>query len=160
MTLKLRIFFFRRLKSLFNNKFESDMRVLKLTEDAKSPSRITRFLWTVAGTFFLVLGIIGIVLPLLPTTPFLLLAAACYLRGSERMHNLLINHKWFGEYIKNYQKGRGIPLGVKITSIAFLWITISISAFFFITWSWLRIILFVIALMVSLHILSIKTLKK
>jgi uncharacterized membrane protein YbaN (DUF454 family) len=117
-------------------------------------------LWTTCGTIFLGLGIIGIILPLLPTTPFLLLAAACYLRGSERMHNWLINHKWFGDYIRNYQEGKGIPIRVKITAIVFLWVTISISVFLFITWIWLGIILFVIAFLVSLYILSMKTLKK
>ncbi len=131
-----------------------------MTKAKISSNRITRLLWTIAGTLFLGLGIIGIVLPILPTTPFLLLAAACYLRGSERMHNWLINHRWFGEFIKNYQEGRGIPIKAKITAIAFLWVTISISAFFFITWTWLRIILFVIAALVSLHILSMKTLRK
>lgn len=126
----------------------------------RSSNRIVRYLWTIAGTIFLGVGIIGIVLPLLPFTPFFLLAAACYLRGSERMYNWLINHKWFGEYIKNYQEGKGISIRVKITAIAFLWITISISAFFFITVIWIRIILFIIAFLVSLHILSLKTLQK
>lgn len=126
----------------------------------RSSNRIVRYLWTIAGTIFLGVGIIGIVLPLLPFTPFFLLAAACYLRGSERMYNWLINHKWFGEYIKNYQEGKGISIRVKLTAIAFLWITISISAFFFITVIWIRIILFIIAFLVSLHILSLKTLQK
>ena len=67
-----------------------------------------------SGTFFLVLGIIGIFIPLLPTTPFLLLAAACYIRGSKKFYYWLIKNKWFGKYIKNYQEGRGVPLKVKI----------------------------------------------
>ncbi|UCG70812.1 MAG: YbaN family protein [Thermoplasmata archaeon] len=119
-----------------------------------------RALWTAAGTFFLALGIIGIVIPLLPTTPFLLLAAACYLRGSERMHKWLLNHRWFGEYIRNYQEGRGIPLKAKITAISFLWIAICFSAFFFVDNIWIRIILIAIAVGVSIHIISLKTLRK
>ena len=68
------------------------------------------------GTFFVGLGIIGIFLPLLPTTPFLLLAAACYARSSKRFYNWLLNNKWFGNYIKNYRERKGIPLQIKIIS--------------------------------------------
>ena len=74
------------------------------------------------GTFFLIIGIIGIFIPILPTTPFLLLAVACYSKGSKKFYNWLINNKWFGEYIQNYRERRGIPLSVKIISIIVLWI--------------------------------------
>lgn len=123
-----------------------------------SSNRVIRALWTVAGTLFLGLGIIGIILPLLPTTPFLLLAAYCYIRGSERVHTWLLGNKWFGEYIKNYQEKRGIPLRIKIWTISFLWITIAISAFFFIEITWIRIILVIIAAAVTYHIVTFKTL--
>ena len=123
-----------------------------------SPNRVIRALWTAAGTIFLGLGIIGIILPLLPTTPFLLLAAYCYLRGSERMHRWLLGNKWFGEYIKNYQEKRGIPLKVKVWAISFLWITIAISVFFFIEIICIRIILVIIAAAVTYHIVTFKTL--
>lgn len=113
-----------------------------------------------SGTFFLVLGIIGIFLPLLPTTPFLLLAAACYARGSKKFYNWLINNKFLGEYIKNYQEGRGIPLTVKIISITFLWITITFSIIIIVSNYLIQIILIIIAISVTLHILTIKTLKK
>lgn len=114
----------------------------------------------VSGTFFLVLGIIGIFIPLLPTTPFLLLAAACYARGSKKFYNWLINNKWLGEYIKNYQEGRGIPLTVKILSITLLWITITFSTIIIVSNFLLRIILIIIAIGVTTHILTIKTLEK
>ncbi|UCE75537.1 MAG: YbaN family protein [Methanomassiliicoccales archaeon] len=130
-----------------------------MSSKKKSPSKLTRALWTAAGTVFLCLGIIGIVLPLLPTTPFLLLAAACYLRGSKKMHDWLLNQKWFGKYIRNYQEGRGIPLKVKILAISFLWITITFSALFVIDFLWGKILLFIIAVAVSIHIIRIKTLK-
>lgn len=124
-----------------------------------SPNRFVRALWIMAGTVSLALGIIGIILPLLPTTPFLLLAAYCYVRGSERMHTWLLNNKWFGEYIRNYQEKRGIPLKIKIWTIGFLWITITISIVFFIEILWIRIILLVIASAVTYHIATFKTLK-
>ncbi len=110
-----------------------------------------------SGTFFLILGIIGIFIPILPTTPFLLLAAACYAKGSKKFYNWLINNKWFGEYIKNYREQRGIPLYVKIISITFLWITIAFSTFIIVSNLLIQIILIIIAVGVTIHILTIKT---
>lgn len=112
-----------------------------------------------SGTFFLIIGIIGIIIPILPTTPFLLLAAACYAKGSKKFYNWLINNKWFGEYIKNYRERRGIPLSVKIISITILWITIAFSIFIFVSNLLIQIILIVIALGVTIHLLTIKTKK-
>ena len=112
----------------------------------------------VAGTFFLVLGIIGIFLPLLPTTPFILLAAACYARGSNKFYVWLITNKWLGRYIKNYLERRGIPLSVKILSATLLWVTILFSTIVIVSNILIRIILIVIAIVVTIHIISIKTL--
>ena len=109
------------------------------------------------GTFFLIIGIIGIFIPILPTTPFLLLAAACYAKGSKKFYNWLINNEWFGEYIKNYRERRGIPLSVKIISIIILWITITFSTFIIISNLLIQIILIIIAVGVTIHILTIKT---
>lgn len=126
----------------------------------RTSSRLRRALWTVAGSFFLILGIIGIFLPILPTTPFLLLAAFCYFRGSERMYKWLLSNRWFGEYIKNYREGRGVPLKVKVLAISFLWAAIGFSAFFVVDNFWIRIILLIIAIGVSIHIITLKTLRK
>ena len=123
-------------------------------------NKIIRLLLIIAGTICIALGIIGIVLPILPTTPFLLLAAACYARSSKRFYHWLIGNKWFGSYIKNYREGNGIPLKGKIMAISILWITILFSAFFFIKNFYINLLLFVIAALVSLHIVRIKTLKK
>jgi uncharacterized membrane protein YbaN (DUF454 family) len=125
----------------------------------KQQHRIIRALLLAAGTISLALGAIGVVVPLLPTTPFLLLAAACYLRSSDRMHSWLINNKWFGSYIKNYQEGKGIPLKTKILAVSFLWITIVISAFFVMKILWVQIILLAIATGVSVHIIRLPTFK-
>jgi uncharacterized membrane protein YbaN (DUF454 family) len=76
------------------------------------------------------LGAIGIVFPILPTTPFLLAAAACFCKSSKRMYSWLMNNKWFGEYIKNYKEGRGLPLKTKITALVVLWVTIGFSTGF------------------------------
>ncbi len=123
-------------------------------------SRLKRALWTSLGTFFLCLGVVGIVIPILPTTPFLLLAAFCYFRGSERMYKWLLSNKWFGEYIKNYREGKGVPLKVKVLAISFLWVAISFSAIFVVDNIWIRIILLIIAIGVSIHIVTLKTLRK
>jgi uncharacterized membrane protein YbaN (DUF454 family) len=113
-----------------------------------------------SGTIFLIIGIIGIFIPLLPTTPFLLLAAACYIRGSKKFYNKLIKNKWLGEYIKNYQEGRGVPLSMKILTITLLWITIIFSTLIIVTNLYIQILLIIIAIGVTIHILTIKTLKK
>lgn len=118
-------------------------------------NRVIRGLWIAGGSFFLILGFIGIFLPLLPTIPFLVLAAACYFRGSERMHKWLISSKWLGSYIKNYQEGKGIPPKAKILSISLLWITIGYSAVFLIHILIVRLIFILIAIGVTTHILSI-----
>ena len=126
----------------------------------KKQNKIIKWILISAGTIFLGLGIIGIFLPILPTTPFLLLAAACYARSSEKFYNWLIKNRVFGSYIKNYRAGKGIPIKVKILAISFLWITILVSAFFFINIFWIRILLILIAVGVTIHILTIRTYKK
>jgi uncharacterized membrane protein YbaN (DUF454 family) len=80
-----------------------------------------KLLYNVAGTLAVVLGILGIFLPLLPTTPFLLLASWCFARGSTRLHNWLLSHRVFGAYLRNFEAGRGIPLRAKIVATVLLW---------------------------------------
>jgi uncharacterized membrane protein YbaN (DUF454 family) len=114
----------------------------------------------IAGTVSLVFAVVGLVLPLIPTTPFLLLTAACYCRSSERLYNWLINNKWFGEYIRNYREGKGIPLKTKIFALTFLWVTISISALFLVPILIVQVVLLVVAIAVSIHILRLPTYRK
>ncbi len=126
----------------------------------KIPDRSVKWVLTIAGTFFVGIGIIGIFLPLLPTTPFLLLAAACFARSSKKFYNWLLNNKRFGKYIKNYREGKGIPLKVKVSSISLLWLTIIFSAVFIVSILFIRIILILVAVGVTMHILPIRTLKQ
>ncbi len=114
----------------------------------------------ITGTFFVGLGVLGIFLPLLPTTPFLLLAAACYARSSKRFYNWLLNNRWFGSYIKDYKEGKGVPSKVKAISISLLWATIIFSTVFITHNIFCKIILLVIAIGVTIHILSVLTLKQ
>lgn len=108
------------------------------------------------GIISLSLGIIGIFLPVLPTTPFLLLSAWLFSKSSARWHNWLLQHKRLGTYIRQFQEDKSIPLRIKIISISMLWATISFSAIIAIDPLWLKILLFAIAVGVSIHILSFK----
>jgi hypothetical protein len=96
----------------------------------------------------------------LPTTPFLLLAAACYARSSKRFYNWLLNNKWLGNYIKNYRERKAVLLKIKVISIFFLWVAIGYSVIFVVYILLGKIILILIATGVTIHILSIKTLKQ
>ena len=110
------------------------------------------------GTFFLLLGIIGIILPVLPTTPFLILAAACFLHGSDRMYQWMMNNRYFGDLIRNYMERRGIKPKQKAVAIFSLWFLISITLVFFVQQFFLRLILIIVAAAVTAHLLSLKNL--
>jgi len=86
-----------------------------------------KIILNVIGCLAVVLGVLGIFLPLLPTTPFLLLASACFARGSTRMHNWLQTNRVFGKYLRDYENGKGIPLRGKIWILIFMWTTMSYS---------------------------------
>jgi len=128
--------------------------------DEKKPSRFSKILYLIAGFIFLIIGIIGIILPILPTTPFLLLSAGCFARSSEKFYNWLISNKILGAYIRNYREGTGMPLKIKIFTISMLWLTILLSIFFLITIYWVKILLFIIAIAVTLHIALIRPKEK
>jgi uncharacterized membrane protein YbaN (DUF454 family) len=125
---------------------------------ARSP--FARRIYIALGFFFVGLGTAGIFLPLLPATPFLLLAAACFIRGSRRFYDWLLGHRLFGRYIKNYIEGRGLTPFAKISAIVLLWLTIGISALFFTNLLPLRIVLAAIAIGVTIHLLTRKTYRK
>lgn len=114
-------------------------------------------LFNIAGTVALLLGILGIFLPVLPTTPFLLLASACYLRGSERMHRWLMNQPHLGPYIRNFQAGRGIPLRAKIVALATMWTSIIVSMWL-VPLPWVRGLMLVPAVTVTIYLYRMRTL--
>ena len=127
-----------------------------LNKKEKTLKKPVKILLIATGTFLIILSIIGIFIPVLPTTPFLLLAAALYARSSKRFYNWLVNNRILGRYIKNYREGKGIPLKVKIIAISILWLTIGYSAIFAIDILWVRILLVIIAIGVTVHIASKK----
>ena len=130
------------------------------TENTNLTKKIRNLTLIALGTLSLALGVLGIFVPLLPTTPFILLSAALYARSSKRFYHWLIYNKWLGRYIRDYREGRGVPLGAKIVSINLLWITIGYAVFYLIDPVWLKILLLLIALTVSIHLLFLPTRKR
>lgn len=123
-------------------------------------SWLNRLMWNVLGTVFLVLGIIGAVLPVMPTAPFIIVAAACYAKGSQRMHCWLMNNRYFGKYLRDYTEKKGMPVRAKALSILFVWAGILFSAIFFVDILWAQIAMVGIAIVVSIHLLMLKTLEE
>lgn len=118
---------------------------------------LLRWLLIGLGCVSLGLGILGIPLPVLPTTPFLLLSAWCFGRSSEPLLRWLLTNRLFGNYLRNYVGKRGIPKRVKTYILITLWITILLSAFLAVSLWWVRGMLLVIACGVTVHILRIPT---
>ena len=109
-------------------------------------------LFIAVGSISLGIGIVGIVVPLLPTTPFLLLAAYCYSRGSRRLHNRLLSNRLIGSYLRNYLEGKAMSLKAKIWSISILWGVIGCTAVFVIDSLVIRIVLLAVGSGVTVHV--------
>jgi uncharacterized membrane protein YbaN (DUF454 family) len=118
-----------------------------------------KLLLVFAGFLSLFLGIIGIFLPVLPTTPFLLLASACFLRSSGKLHKWITGHPLFGRYIRGYEQFKAVTRKAKISAIILLWISIGFSIYI-IPPVWVKILLFFIACGVSVHLLLLRTLTR
>lgn len=116
-----------------------------------------KYIYVAIGSISLVLGVIGIFLPILPTTPFLLLSAALFFRGSPRLYTWLLEHKYLGPYIRSFREDRAIPLRAKIISVSLLWITAIHCMLFLFPYWWLKGIMAVVTIGVTIYILSFKT---
>ena len=121
---------------------------------------VIRWALFISGFVLIGIGILGMFLPVLPTTIFFILAAWCFARSSEKFHNWLHHNRLFGKYLSNYRSGRGMPLRSKIFSIAFLWLGILVSVVFMTDNLYIRIMLLAIAVGVTWHIYTIKTYKE
>ena len=122
-------------------------------------NKFKRSFYFVLGTICLIFGSIGVFLPILPTTPLLLLAVVCYYKSSERMHHWMLHNRWFGNYLRNYAEGKGVSVKAKIFTISLLWVLISYSAFFVVNNLIIQMILFTIAIGVTIHLIKLPTLK-
>lgn len=116
-----------------------------------------RPLWTAAGGVFLALAAIGVPLPVLPTTPFLLLAAGCFLRGSPRLHGWMMSNRLFGRQLAAYRAGQGVPARAKALAIALLWLGIGISIAFVVPGTVWRLLLAAVGAAVTVHIVTLPT---
>ena len=133
---------------------------IQCRNEARPVSTARNTVYIILGSISLILGTLGIFLPLLPTTPFYLLTAWLYLRSSEKLYKKAMSNKFFGTIVRDFQEEKAIPLKAKIFSVSLLWITILSSAYFFVPLLWVKILLITIAAGVTVHILSYKTKKK
>lgn len=121
--------------------------------------KLKAYIFLVLGTLSLGIGMIGVLIPVLPTTPFLLMASFFYLRSSKRMYNWMLNHKVFGSYIYCYMKHRGVSQKAKEGTLIFLWSTLLLSMIIIPGWQ-IKIVLVLVGLAVSTHIMLLKTLSE
>lgn len=116
-----------------------------------------RWLLIAAGSISSALGLVGVFLPLVPTTPFLLLAAACFVRSSPTLHRALVTNRLFGRYLDDYLSGRGIPWRVKFRALVLMWVLLGYSGIFLIQILWVRLLLVVVGVGVTAHLALVKT---
>ncbi len=126
-------------------------------EPFETRNPLLRYCLLTIGWLSVALGVLGIFLPLLPTTPFLLLAAACFMRSSKRFYLWLVEHPRLGPWIRDYLAGEGIPRKAKIYAISLMWVSIGISCAL-VPLIWARLFMLTSAVLVSLYILKQKTL--
>lgn len=134
--------------------------IMSFPKNKRPLKPIVRFLMIAGGLISVGLGIIGIVLPILPTTPFFLLAAYLFVRSSQRLYRWLITHRVFGNYIRNYIQHKAISRGVKAFTLILLWGTIALSIYLMSHRVWVQILLLVVAIGVSVHVLKLRTMPK
>ncbi len=120
---------------------------------------VVRWILIIGGFALIGIGVLGMFLPLLPTTVFFLLAAWCFARSSQRFHHWLYSNKLIGRYLTNYRSGGGMTAGSKIFSIAFLLLSITVSVVFLTDNLYIRLLLAAIAVGVTWHLIAIKTIK-
>ena len=109
------------------------------------------------GVFFFIAGVIGIFLPVLPTTPFLLLSAACFARASTKFYNWLMNHYVLGPYLRDWRSNKGIPNRTKMTAITLMVVCFGVSAVFVFTSAYSRALFLSIGVIVAIYILRLPT---
>jgi len=119
--------------------------------------RLTPHVLLACGWIALGLAVVGIVLPVLPTVPFVLLAAACFLRGSERWHTWLVSHPVFGPHLSDYLAGLGLKPRTKVVALITLWASVLLSVVALVPWLAFDVLLVLVAAGVSVYLLRLPT---
>ena len=119
-------------------------------------ARVRKWLLLSAGILAVGFGVVGAFVPLLPTTPFLLLAAACFARSSDRHYEWLLNHRWMGAHVRNYREHRATTRRVKVVTMALLWGSIGYAAIAVADGWVVRTLLLTVAVGVTIHVLSLR----
>lgn len=115
-----------------------------------------RTLLLIGGWVMLALGAVGIIIPVLPTTPFVLVAAGCFSFASPRLYGILCRNRFFGPYIENYRTKQGVPMAAKVRGIAVLWALLVVSMVSM-QKQWLTLLLLAVGTAVTVHLLMLKT---
>ena len=121
---------------------------------------VVRVILIIAGWILVALGFIGMFLPVMPTTIFWILSAACFARSSEKFYNWVINNKRFGKFIRDFYEKRGITLKGKIISIGMMNLAIICSVIFAVKILWVKIVMLAVSFLVSIYILSLNTIRE
>ena len=120
---------------------------------------MSTWFWKFLGYLFVALGIVGIVLPGLPTTPFLLLASWAFMKGAPELHEKLLAHPKLGPFLKDWEAGKGIPKRAKVTAITMMWTFLLVSAYFFIPLVAVKILMMLVGIGVTIYLLKLPTSK-
>ena len=119
-----------------------------------------QIIYITIGSTALVLGAVGLFLPLLPTTPFWLLTAWCYLHSSPELYKRAMENPHFSRYIREYMEERALSMRTKVTALSTMWISITLTSIFLTDNTWVRISLLLISICVTIHLLRFPTAKK
>ncbi len=130
---------------------------MEIMLEKKDTGTVKKYIYLIVGSLALVAGIIGVFLPILPTTPFVLLSAWCFFRSSDKLYKWVINNETFGPTIMNYQQGKGITQKTRIRAIVMMWATISVSAYFFVSNLYVIGIMYLVAISVSVYLYRLPT---
>ncbi len=128
-------------------------------ERARQKRGVTRWVYVALGSLLVGIGILGIFLPLLPSTVFFLGAAGLYGRSSPRAYRWLTTNRWFGRHLRDYKEQRGATVGAKVWSIATLWIGIGVSEYF-LDLPWVQLLLVAIGVGVTIHLVTLRTIRR
>lgn len=130
------------------------------TETHSVTDSMKKGIYFIIGCLSLAAGIIGVFLPVIPTTPFIMLSGWCFFRSSKKLYQWVISNETFGPTIENYQSGRGMTVKTKIRAIVMMWLAITVSVYFFITNIYLISFLYLIAVSVTVYIYRLPTIQE